>query len=418
MGKRWMPIHTDIKENKSLTPLTSNQISAVEVSRQNENVPIYGPMVSKFDVVRYLLMQLPEQFHHDATIQKLTDDSLLAALNHEDGHTKQEPIVNQSTYEELYQANKPYSLVNLVDLNFDNDAPDWKVAFETAKGTEYCVEKYNSELRLAIATAKERTLMRTCVGSHESYVTTIREHFNEKGQVVSRDCDVNRYDEEGNQLPVSNRFDEIRYSLIAAEWEQNPERALDYYEMIDPEHQFKDRYSFLEAIPMDSFYERFQKLVLPAGSYLDLSHPDSRLLDNIVRFMVFTHKIEDQLGKEGEVLLSEALLEPISTHFGVVDATPFQADGLAIVKNPNHQYTMVTLNVACEKGKYTVSSFKQDASIDDVVRALSRNSKNTQLDGITEFTDGHKLNPAFELKIAPVSQVAYREPLLPNATDF
>ena len=60
--------------------------------------------------------------------------------------------------------------------------------------------------------------------------------MNDKGEVVSRACDVNRYDHDGHQLPVSNRFDEIRYSLIAAEWEQNPQETLDSYEMIDLEH--------------------------------------------------------------------------------------------------------------------------------------------------------------------------------------
>ena len=111
-------------------------------------------------------------------------------------------------------------------------------------------------------------------------------------------------------------------------------------------------------------------MILPAGNYLDFSKPDSRLVDNMARFINLSHRIEDQLGSDGDVLLSEALVEPISTHFGVVDATPFEANGLAIVKNPNHQYTMVTINVSYEDGKYSVSSYKQDAAIDDVSTPL------------------------------------------------
>lgn len=100
--------------------------------------------------------------------------------------------------------------------------------------------------------------------------------------------------------------------------------------MIDPEHNLNDRYSFVNPVSLEHFYEKFKDLILPAGNYLDFSKPDSRLVDNMARFINLSHRIEDQLGSDGDVLLSEALVEPISTHFGVVDATPFEANGLAI----------------------------------------------------------------------------------------
>lgn len=419
MENRGMPVASDRNSIIDTNYTSADSVATMElVPKQNESVSVYGPMVSKFDVVRYLIMQLPEKFDGDSTIQKLTESTLLKALNHDDGHTSQLPIVDQNTYMELLQANRPYSLMDIVNLNFDNDASNWKFSFETAKGTKYHVEKFDSELQIVIAKATARTSIRTVVGKDDSYITMIDEKLNDKGEVVSRACDVNRYDHDGHQLPVSNRFDEIRYSLIAAEWEQNPQETLDSYEMIDPEHNLNDRYSFVNPISLEHFYEKFKDLILPAGNYLDFSKPDSRLVDNMARFINLSYRIEDQLGSDGDVLLSEALVEPISTHFGVVDATPFEANGLAIVKNPNHQYTMVTINVSYEDGKYSVSSYKQDAAIDDVIHSLNHSFNNAQLEGITEFTDGRKVEPSLELRIPPVSRVAYREPLLPNASDF
>ena len=108
MENRGMPVTSDRNSIIDTNYTSADSVATMElVPKQNESVSVYGPMVSKFDVVRYLIMQLPEKFDGDSTIQKLTESTLLKALNHDDGHTSQLPIVDQNTYMELLQANRP-----------------------------------------------------------------------------------------------------------------------------------------------------------------------------------------------------------------------------------------------------------------------------------------------------------------------
>lgn len=394
-----------------------NSCLFMQSSQPTEFHFINNPIESSEELIRYLFLQLSEKFPENQTIRKLSQDILLDSFNQKGVYIHQMPVVDRNTYRELLQTCRVGFLHDHVNLNSD-EGYRWKICFETSKGTQYTIETYDSELKFEITNAKTRTLTNASVGGDHTYVTVIGETLDDKGQVRSSRCDVNCYDRDGNQLPVPNRLDEIRYALATAEWNKQLGEIQTYYEMIDMEGNLNDRYSFTSPISLDQFYEKFKDLILPAGSFWNVSQLDSRLLDNMTRFIDLTHKIENQLGEEGDVLLSEALVEPISTHFGMVEAVPSNTNGLAIVKKKNQQYTMVTLNVSCENGNYAVSSYKQDAAIDDVMRCLNRSFRNTQVEGLTAFTDGAKVSSARTFQILPARKQSCHKPLLPRTDDI
>lgn len=378
-------------------------------------------LASKFDIVRYFISQLQEKYKENCTVQKIVQDSLLKALNKEDGHTSQKPLINKATYYELYVYNNRQFLEDLIEVNEEN-LPDWKVSFDTARGVHYDVEYTTDYLTFSISKGNTCFSNFISIGKEVTDVTMICEKLNDKGEVIERNCDINRYDLEGKQVPVPNRLDAIRCAI----WNKQNKQSNKGYELLGLDFEQNDRYAFVGPISLNSFYKEFEELILPAGRVLNFDHPDSRLLDNKCRFIDLCNQIEKQFGiskmddifeDKGTVLLSEALVEPISSHFGVIDNNPLQANGLAIIKKPDGKYVMLTIDVSKKDWTYDVLSMKKECSIEEVLHALNRNSHNKNLEGLSDFINGRKLDCSLTLKLPPITRGPYHNPLLPPKPD-
>lgn len=398
-----------------------DELSLVDPVKEELSLPNKVLLASKFDVVRYLITQLQEKYKDNCTIQKIVQDSLLKALNKEDGHTSQRPLINMTTYYDLYVYNNKQFLEGLIEVN-EEDFPAWKVSFDTTKDVHYEIEFTGDYLIFSICKGNRRFSNFVAIGKEFTDVTMFSEKLNDKGEVIERNCDVNCYDKEGNQVPVLNRWDAIRCAI----WSRKENSSKECYELLNLDFDPDARYSFIGPISLNHFYREFEKVILPAGRILDSNHPDSRLLDNKCRFMDLCDQIEKQLGiskmddifeDKGTVLLSEALVEPISSHFGVIDNNPLHANGLAIIKKPNGNYCMLTIDISKKDWTYDVSSMKEDCTIEKVLHALNRNSRNKNLEGLSDFIDGRKLDCSSTLKLPPIVG-GYHDPLLPPKPDI
>lgn len=398
-----------------------DELSLIDPSKEEIQAVDQQPLASKFDVVRYLISCLQEKYKENRTVQKIVQDSLLKALNKEDGHTSQKPLISKATYYELYVYNNRQFLDGLVEINEEN-SPEWKASFDTTKGVHYDVEFAADYLKFSIFKGNTRFSNFISIGKEITDVTMFSEKLNDKGEVVEQNCDVNCYDQDGNQVPVPNRLDTIR----CAKWGKQGKQSSEVYELLDWDFEQDDRYAFVGPISLNTFSREFEELILPAGRVLNPNHPDSRLLDNKCRFMDLCDRIEKQFGiskmddifeDKGTVLLSEALVEPISSHFGVIDNNPLQANGLAIIKKPDGKYVMLTIDVSKKDWTYDVLSMKKECSIEEVLHALNRNSRNKNLEGISDFINGRKLDCSLTLKLPPITGGPYHEPLLPPKPD-
>ena len=393
-----------------------DELSLVDPIKEELLVPSKALLVSKFDIVRYLISQLQEKYKDNRTVQKIVQDSLLKALNKEDGHTSQKPLITTATYYDLYVYNNRQFLDGLIEVNEEN-FPEWKVSFDTASKVHYEVEFASDYLTFSIFKGNTRFSNSVAIGKELTDVTMFSEKLNDKGEVIEQNCDVNCYDNEGNQVPVPNRLDAIRCAI----WSRKENPSRECYELLGLDFDQNDRYVFVGPISLNNFYSEFEKLILPAGRVLNPDHPDSRLLDNKCRFMDLCDQIEKQLGinktddifeDKGTVLLSEALVEPISSHFGVIDNNPLQANGLAIIKKPDGKYMMLTIDISKKDWTYDVSSMKKDCTIEEVLHALNRNLRNKDLEGLSDFINGRKLDCSPILKLPPIAG-GYHNPLLP-----
>lgn len=398
-----------------------DEIRTVNPIKEEMQVVDKQALASKFDIVRYLISQLQEKYKENCTVQKIVQDSLLKALNKEDGHTSQKPLVNKATYYDLYVYNNRQFLDGLIEVN-EEDFPEWKVSFDTARGVHYDVEFAMDYLTFSIFKGNTHFSNIISIGKEITDVTMFSEKLNDNGEVVERNCDINCYDQEGKQVPVPNRLDAIR----CAKWNQCGKHFSEGYELLNLDFGQNDRYAFVGPISLNNFSREFEELILPAGRVLNSNHPDSRLLDNKCRFMDLCDRIEKQFGiskmddifeDKGTVLLSEALVEPISSHFGVIDNNPLQANGLAIIKKPDGKYVMLTIDVSKKDWTYDVLSMKKECSIEEVLHALNRNSRNKNLDGLSDFINGRKLDCSPTLKLSPITRGPYHKPLLPPKPD-